>query len=249
LHRYIQKDIKQLDYEDHQLHEHREQEFHRKIEFHHSKDYFVLKKYQWMLLKNGKSLKVYTQPRYNARLGRLMNTYDYLEWIFRIDPDLKVLRSLKEEYICFNDKYAGNPKGARKALAILIERYRNTKYAMFHNIANMLESHFEPIINSFILLEKLNGDKARLSNGPIESLNRIAKDLKRSGRGYRNFEYLRQRFLYSQRHNANILGAPRKLEDTYLVVKQEDTPLNDNYLEYDEDLEDDWNPYDDDWDL
>ena len=38
---------------------------------------------------------------------------------------------------------------------------------------------------------------SRLSNAPIESLNRKAKDLKRSGRGYRNFEHFRNRFLYA----------------------------------------------------
>lgn len=36
-------------------------------------------------------------------------------------------------------------------------------------------------------------------NGPIESINRKVKDLKRSGRGYRNFEHFRNRFLYSAR--------------------------------------------------
>ncbi len=40
---------------------------------------------------------------------------------------------------------------------------------------------------------------SRLSNGPIESLNRKVKDLKRLGRGYRNFEHFRTRFLYATR--------------------------------------------------
>ena len=39
----------------------------------------------------------------------------------------------------------------------------------------------------------------RLSNGPIESLNRKIKDLKRLGRGFRNFEHFRNRFLYATR--------------------------------------------------
>ena len=40
---------------------------------------------------------------------------------------------------------------------------------------------------------------SRLSNGPIESLNRKIKDLKRLGRGFRNFEHFRNRFLYATR--------------------------------------------------
>ena len=196
-----------------------------------------------MLLKNAEHLKVYTQPKYDKRLGRLMNTFDYFDWMYKIDPHLENLRNLKEAYIKFNNKYAGDPAGARKALPSVIKLYEECPYEMFHKIAEMLKSHFDPIINSFILLEKLSGDKSRLSNGPIESLNRIAKDMKRMGRGYRNFEYLRQRFLFSQRHNATILGAPKKLEETYLAAYAP-KPSDDPYIEYDEDLEDDWMPFD-----
>ena len=53
---------------------------------------------------------------------------------------------------------------------------------------------------------------SRLSNGPMESLNRIAKDMKRNGHGYSNFEHLRNRFLFSQRKNAQILATPLPLE-------------------------------------
>ena len=45
---------------------------------------------------------------------------------------------------------------------------------------------------------------SRLSNGPIEALNRKVKDLKRLGRGYRNFEHFRTRFLYATRKNPVI---------------------------------------------
>ena len=58
------------------------------------------------------------------------------------------------------------------------------------------------IINSFIMVEKMGNGKiynSRLSNGPIESINRKIKDLKRMGRGFRNFEHFRNRFLYSTR--------------------------------------------------
>ena len=54
---------------------------------------------------------------------------------------------------------------------------------------------------------------SRLSKGHMESLNRIAKDLKRNGHGYRNFDHLRNRFLFSQRKNASILAIPKSFED------------------------------------
>ena len=42
---------------------------------------------------------------------------------------------------------------------------------------------------------------SQLSNSPIESLNRKEKDLKRLGRGFRNFEHMRNRFLFATRKN------------------------------------------------
>ncbi|WP_442930297.1 transposase [Mogibacterium diversum] len=42
---------------------------------------------------------------------------------------------------------------------------------------------------------------SRLSNGPIESLNRKVKDLKQLGREFRNFKHMRNRFLFATRKN------------------------------------------------
>ena len=243
--KYIRKLIRSIDEKDHIEHQRREDEFHRELDFKHSKDYFLLKKYHGMLLKNGRDLKIYTQPKFNKFLGRMMTTYDYFEWMFKIDPKLEHLRDLKEVYILFNSKYAGDPKGAAKALPQVIARYRSCEYEMYHKVADMLEENFEAVINSFIMLEKHTGDKVRLSNGPIEGLNRITKDMKRIARGFRNFEFIRQRFLFATRKNAQILGSPRKLEETYL--KAYIPEANDNFdTFYDEDIEDDWVAMDED---
>ena len=59
------------------------------------------------------------------------------------------------------------------------------------------------------MVEKRGSGKiysSRLSNSPIESLNRKVKDLKRRGRGYRNFEHFRTRFLYATRDTPVING-------------------------------------------
>ena len=52
------------------------------------------------------------------------------------------------------------------------------------------------------MVEKIGNGRiydSRLSNGPIEYINRKIKDLKRLGRGFRNFEHFRNRFLYATR--------------------------------------------------
>lgn len=215
---YIRSVLRKYDQQDRERHERLEQEFHRQITFKHSKDYLLLKRYNWMLLKNARNLKYYSQPKMNWQLGRMMNTYDYMEWLFKLDPSFEERRKLKEVYIDFNIKYAGDPKGARKALSQIIALYANSKYEMFRETAQTLTEFFEAIINSFILVERhrLKGDYAsRLSNGPMESLNRIPKDMKRIGRGYENFQHIRNRFLFSQRKNAALLGCPKTLKQVY----------------------------------
>ena len=62
------------------------------------------------------------------------------------------------------------------------------------------------------MVEKQGAGKvynSRLSNGPIESINRKVKDLKRLGRGFRNFEHFRNRFLYATRQNPILNGVSK----------------------------------------
>ena len=98
--------------------------------------------------------------------------------------------------------------------------YRSCDYRFFHEIADTLLAYTEQIINSFIMIERIDRDGAlyesRLSNGPMESLNRIPKDMKRIGRGYLNFEHIRNRFLFARRKNAAILAVPKTLDEVLL---------------------------------
>lgn len=216
-HAYIRSVIRKLNAEDHARHEKRQQEFHRTLPFHHSRDYYVLKKYNWILLKNKDDIRYSTKPRFDKRLNRLMTTYDYEEWVLSLDNSFSERRKLKEKYIQFNKRYAGNPDAARDGLREIICLYRNSKYKMFRDIADTLQDFFEPIANSFIMTKRISKNgvqyESRLSNGPMESLNRIPKDMKRNGRGYLNFYHLRNRFLFSQRKNAAILAIPKPLKE------------------------------------
>ena len=56
---------------------------------------------------------------------------------------------------------------------------------------------------------------SRLSNGPIESLNRKIKDLKRLGRGFRSFEHFRNRFLYAARNNPVLYAVSESRQVQY----------------------------------
>ena len=97
------------------------------------------------------------------------------------------------------------------ALRQLIQEYRSSGFPLFMSIADTLNHHSESIINSFIVMERYYADGthlSRLSDSPMESLNRIAKDLKRNGRGFRNFEHLRNWFQFAERKNPQMLASP-----------------------------------------
>lgn len=200
----------------HKRHEELEQKLGRRLEFTSSKEYYLLKNYKWLILKNQDNINYPGKTVYNYKLRRYVNIAQIEKMLFDIDYDLKYIRDLKEKYISFNRKIGNNYNAAKLELRKLIQLYRECPYPMFHEIADTLSYHFESIVNSFIMVERFCCDGihiSRLSNGPVEALNQIAKDLKRNGHGYRNFEHLRNRFLFSQRKNAHVLATPRSLDE------------------------------------
>ena len=172
-----------------------------------SREVYLLQKYKWLILANQSSITYHNELRMDTKLRCLMNTYDYEDSLFTIDPTLRTLRDLKELYVQFNARNAGKPMDARLELDYLIDKYIQCGNPIFYDFANLLIRNHDYIINSFVMVEKHGPGKiytSRLSNGPIESLNRKAKDLKRLGHGYRNFEHFRTRFLYATKNNPVI---------------------------------------------
>ncbi len=148
-----------------------------------------------------------------------MNTYDYEDALFRIDPRLRQFREYKELDICFNSRNAGNPLTAQKELDELIDFYNSCGDPIFITFASLLTKYHDPIINSFVMVERCGPGglyTSRLSNSPIESLNRKVKDLKRLGRGYTNFEHFRNRFLFATRNNPVLNGISESSQVQYL---------------------------------
>ena len=211
LHQYMNALARKIKNEDEARHHDREVKLHRELKFYPSREYYLVKNFQWIVLTNPENRRYGGKRKYNFRLHQEVDLYDLEYYLFNIDPTLKELRRLKDKYIDFNNSYGNNPKKARPALRALIQEYRNSGYKIFRSFADTLDYHFESIINSFIVIERCCADGthiSRLSNGPMESINRIAKDLKRNARGFRNFEHLRNRFLFSQRENAQMLAVP-----------------------------------------
>lgn len=199
---YIRQLLKKYRQQDRELQEKLSRQQQKTVSFPVSDEVYILQKYRWLILSNQSNILYHSDLRMDPHFHVLMNTYDYESWLFRIAPNLKDYRDLKELYIQFNARNAGNPVSARKELTELIQVYMKSGHEIFREFASLLEKYQDPIINSFIMVEKIGTGKiydTRLSNGPIESLNRKVKDLKRLGRGFRNFEHFRNRFLYATR--------------------------------------------------
>ena len=208
---YIRQLLKKFRQRDRELEEKLSLEEQRPVSLPQSDEVYLLQKYRWLILANQSSITYHADPRIDPHFRCLMNTYDYEDALFRIDPNLKDFRDLKEIYIQFNSRNAGKPLEAQKELDTLIFKYQNSEHEIFRDFGNLLETYKDYIINSFIMVEKHGFGKvyhSRLSNGPIESINRKVKDLKRSGRGYRNFEHFRNRFLYAARQAPILNGTP-----------------------------------------
>jgi len=178
-----------------------------------SDEVYLLQNYRWLLLGNRRNIIYHAELRMDNHFRYYMNSYDYEKLFMDLHPDMRELRDLKEMYVEFNDRNAGDPDTAAKELDKLIVHYWTCGHQMFKEFAILLKKYHDPIINSFVMVQRIGPDgiyDSRLSNGPIESLNRKAKDLKRSGRGYRNFSHLRNRFLFSTRYDPVLNGKERK---------------------------------------
>ena len=184
-----------------------------------SDEVYLLQNHRWVMMKNVDKID-YTKPSHRDKhFGYNMDAYRYENLFFKIHPDLREIRDFKEKYIQFNKRNVGNPRRASVELEELITFYRNTSYSFFHGFADLLEKYKIEIINSFIVIQKYDTDDPqsfkRLSSGVIESFNRKPKDMKRNGRGYRNFNHMRNRLLFATRDDPPILGVPKSPEDAH----------------------------------
>lgn len=206
---YIRQLIKKYRQRDRERQEELSIEYQKPVPLPVSDEVYLLQKYKWLVLSSHSNIRYHSELHMDKHFHVLMNTYDYEDALFRLDPKLREYRDLKELYLLFNSRNAGKPVEAQKELSDLINTYYESEHEIFREFASLLEKFQNPIINSFIMVEKIGNGRiydSRLSNGPIESINRKVKDLKRLGRGFRNFEHFRNRFLYATRSNPVLNG-------------------------------------------
>ena len=153
-----------------------------------SLEYYLLKKKRFILLRNEASIDWFKQE-YNRKLGYHVYIMKYRELLFNIDPLIKELYTLKEEYITFNR--LRNLDDINTKIDILIAKFYSHPNKDVSRVGRTLNKWKQEIIHSF---SRINNK--RISNGPIESRNNTIKLLIRNAAGYRNFDHLRNRILY-----------------------------------------------------
>lgn len=211
--KYIRALTKQYLKRDTELHEQREAAAMKELVMHQSDEVYILKKYDWLVLSNIEHIDYSQAPRIDSHFRYYMDAYEKESKLFALAPELRDMRDLKELYVRFNKANFDDVSEVEAALTKLIELYRSSKYEMFRDFAELLELNFAEIINSFTVIELIDSDgvyyEKRLSNGPIESFNRIPKDMKRNARGYLDFEHARNRILFATRKNPTVTS-PKK---------------------------------------
>ena len=118
---YIRRIIRKLNEKDEARHARLEQELGRRIGFVHSREYYIVKEFQWLILKNRSDIKYSSKAHFDHKFNCYMSIYDYEHELFKIDSNLAIFRDLKERYISFNNKYVGNHKAAASGLSEIIQ--------------------------------------------------------------------------------------------------------------------------------
>lgn len=192
----------------------------RQVRITMSDEVYLLKNYRFFLLSNDEDIIRYEESHMDRHFRFFMNTAEYERRFFDVDSRLPELRYLRNKYVQFNKRNAGKPQKAAAEIEDLIIEYSSSGNEIFERFGKLLKKYKQPIINSFILLERTgsNGDAvvARLSNGPMEAMNRLIKDLRRNAHGFRSFDNLRNRFLFATRNDPVLNG---RLQETSYIEK------------------------------
>ena len=172
-----------------------------KYKYERSNFYWLLKKYPKFLLADKSNLPYgYIKVSKN---GMTMSKDQIIDYCLSIDPELKLAYELKEAYREFN--LTADIHNAEEKLDELIHEFRNSRISEYIPFWSMLLNWKTEIINSF---NRFNGK--RISNGPMERVNRDIKLIYNISFGSKNYERIRNRIMYTLNEDTPILGYTKK---------------------------------------
>lgn len=176
-----------------------------------SDQYYLLKKFNWMLYKSsdekdkyGLIFDINRQRQYNYHFHQLLNYYELLEKLLAIDPQLRKAKDLFDDVADFYKKETIITAEAR--LNELIQSFRESGIEEMKEFSRTMSKWRTEIINSFVIfgisyeVDKSTGHVAcnavKMTNALIENRNSIIKTLKKNANGYTNWTRFRNRALY-----------------------------------------------------
>lgn len=180
------------------------------LKYENSNYYWLFKKYHKFLLIDPSKL-----PDTPIKVNH-SNMYLYkdqiIKYMLELSPELELAYELKEEYRTFNS--IATIDNAREWLDELIVKFKESRIKEYIPFWKLLQNWKEEIINSF---NRVNGH--RISNGPMERLNRDIKTIFGLSFGSTNFTRVRNRIIYCLNEDAPFLGW-RKKETNKRVGKE-----------------------------
>ena len=128
-------------------------------------------------------------------------------------------------YETFNGQFVNNREGASERLDELIAFYKDCDLQIFREFAALLSKYHDSIVNSFRYVTASESGRyanklRRLSNGPMESFNNIPSGYRTQSHGIDDFEFTRNRILWSYRKDAPIYGHTEKTHLFWLFPNQ-----------------------------
>ena len=157
--------------------------------------YYMLKRFHYYFIKNYE--EIYDKPLYIHKMQTSWTKDEIRKYLLMIDEDLSYAYYLKERYREFN--LTAEYETCDEEFDYLIEHFVNSHLEEFRAFGKLLTRWKPYIKNSFI---RING--RRLSNGPMEGINSRIKTIMKTANGYKNFNRLRNRIVYSINKNVPI---------------------------------------------
>lgn len=152
-----------------------------------SNGYYLLKKWNWLLNKDGIELD---NPKvYNHRFQTALNRRDILNLIKEAFPILAEAYELKEYYRRFNKTATYDE--AKERYDDIVKLFRNSGIPQYVEFTSLLVTWKTEILNSFIRPY----DQRKLSNAYAENINGKLRTYMTVSRGLGNFKRFRSRAL------------------------------------------------------
>ena len=188
----------------------------------YDRQYYCLKKFNWLLFKDKNDPKYFSinaSQKYNAKFQKEMSYNDYLDIMLACHEQLKEAYRLKNAVTDFY-RYT-DYEHAPQELAKLIQRFTQSSIQQYRGFARTMTKWKIEIIQSFIIIEKeYTFDESgkeeirerKMTNAIIENKNAIIKCIKKNANGYTNWERFRNRIMYVLDPKATFSLYPIKKE-------------------------------------